>query len=790
MSPDAHAPPDRLRLWRRLPPALRGHPTAAALERHFAHPAPGGRTARHAAVCGECRAWLRWRAALATSARAMAADVAQIDTAGAPLAGALQRRAAGERVLLPAASAGDHPAASAPAAAAPTGARAADGTGVRARARTRAGMAACWATPGRWAVGAVAAGAALAATFLARPQPSAGAGTVAGELTFLPRAPRFGDTLLVVRYRPSGLLAGAPRLRLRATFHPDDDTWPWVRPAVTAAWLTPGAGDGSSDVYAGRVALPTGAAYARFAVEDAGAAVVDAHGRLPWDVVLADAAGRPRIPGVRSQAGVDPGAAWERARGLAVEATRLHPEHPSGWWVRTGQDLELVGSARADSVAAARRPLVARLDAALGRATVRESWAMLDLASFAEFAGLPAVQQRWHARLLAEAPRSVAAYSLRMQRLWAARTPPAAQLDSLERWWRADGDSLRLFLGQTVGLALAARDPAAALRWSDRTVRADPVTATFVAQQLVRDLARSPALAAAGVAYARAAVARLARPTTPGDRTTGDVDRPLDATAAVWDQDRVRQTRAALAVVGEGLLALGRPREAAAVLADATADGWNADAFRLLGEARLASGDTSHALGAFAYAAADPRLGRRLADSLGARLGARARDAGWDRAVADARRAMHARVLGATVAEVPRGDPRVGDADGRRRRLSDLRASRVTVVAMLNAHCGPVLADLPAVAQLRAGLAGRPVAFVAVTREAPGRDAPGAALRARGLAGPLWYDLDGEATAALDARGTPTYLVLDRSGVVRWRGHRIREASPVLDALLAPEAGS
>jgi hypothetical protein len=239
--------------------------------------------------------------------------------------------------------------------------------------------------------------------------------------------------------------------------------------------------------------------------------------------------------------------------------------------------------------------------------------------------------------------------------------------------------------------------------------------------------------------------------------------------------------------VGEALLTLGRPAEATAALTEA-AEGWDADTFRLLAEARLRTGDTTGALGAFASAAADPRLGWRLADSLQTRLGARVRGAQWAGAVAVARDTMHARVLASTVADPLPGDPHVGDARGRRRRLSALRGGRITVVAMEHSQCGWALGDLAAVAQLRAALSGRPVTFVALTRESPKGTAE-RDLRARGLTVPLWYDLDGEATAALDARGTPTYVVLDRDGLVRWRGHRIRDASPVLDALLAGGAG-
>lgn len=743
---------------------LRGHPSEAVLARYHAQHADGAgmptraRLERHLARCAECRAWLRWRDELGRAA----CTLVGVPVAARPavLSGALRRRNAGERVLVPAEPLRSR---STP----PRYARFGNADAAHHATHSRGNA------PNRLVVIAVATAAsvAFAATFLVHPVRSAAAGSVTGELTLAPRTPRLGDTI-AVHYRPSALLAGAPQLRLRATFHPDNDTRPWSRPGVTAAWLTP-APDGA---YEGRIVLPPGTAYARFAVENTAAQEVDAHGGQPWDVVLADAAGRPRIAGIRSQGLAGDPAAWERTRALVLDATRLYPEHPSGWWLRTQQDVELVGSARAESVAVASRPLVLRLDTALSRAAERESWAMLDLGAFAEFAALPTVQYRWHARLLRDAPHSVAAYSLRMTALWTAKAPPAVQLDSLERWWAADGDSLSLFLSQAVGLAMAAHDTAAARRWAARVVGTDPVASIFVAQQLVRD----PALAAAGVGYARADITRLA---------ASDAERPLDATAAEWARERARRTRAARAVVGEGLLALGRPREAAIALSQATAEGWNADAFRALGEALLATGDTTGSLGAFATAVADPILGQRLTQPLRVRFGARVHDATWTRAVAAARHLMHARVLRETVSEPLPGDPRLGDAKRRRRRLSDVVAGQVAVVAMVNRHCGPSLADLPAVAELRAGLASQPVRFVAITDEAPSA-AVEQDLRARGLTAPLWYDLDGEAAAMLDAHGTPTYLVLDRAGTVRWRGHSIRDASPILDALLAQAIGT
>ena len=613
------------------------HPSQRALERYHARedaPAARTRVARHVIACRTCHAWLAWRDALRGAAHALgteavAPSVVSADADPAGLAGALRRRAVGERVLLPT----EEPVGR------PTGTLAAPRFVPRYAATRAVGLAAA---------------AALVAAYLARPTRRADAGTVAGELEISPASPRAGDTL-VVRYRPGVTLTGAPVLRLRAAYHPGDDVRPSSRLVRTVASLVPG----TDDSYHARVVLPPDVAYAEFAVEDPLARHVDAHGGEPWDVIVGDAASRPRMDAIRTQGMSAAGGAWERTRAVALEATRLYPDHPSGWWVRTQQDAELAGAARQDSVAAAARPLVARLDPVLARAPRRESWAMLDLSHLAAFAGVPEVEARWRTRLLDEAPHSVAAYTERVAGLWAAHAPPRAQLDSLERWWAVDGDSLSLFFAQSVGLAVTAHDAAAARRWAARAVTTDAASTLFVAQQLAHD----PALASDALRYARSVVARV------GD--TDGADRPLDATTDAWARVREGRRRAAQAVEGAALLALGHGREAVGALVQATAAGWDVDALRQLGEAHLALGDTTAALRAFADAAADPVLGARLTHALTTRLGPRVVDPGWTRQVDAARHVMSRRL---------RGRPRIGaDPDGpaARRRRRPARAPLV-----------------------------------------------------------------------------------------------------------------
>jgi hypothetical protein len=724
---------------------LRGrvlHPSPRRLEQ-FHQQAPGDRDeriARHVTGCRDCREWMRWRAALGDATTALRADSAQapVPAPETPLARALERRAAGERVLLPPEQVGDD---------------------VRPRLRR----------PPLWL--AAAACLVVAVVVASRTGRVAMAGDVEGSLALSPASPRAGDTIAVT-YRPNAALAGAPRLRLRAVFHPGDDVKPWARPAVTAAWL---ARDGDG-LYRGRFVLPRKAAYARFAVEDADGTKVDAHGHLPWDVIARDASGRPRMDGIRSQGiGAGPGE-WERSRAIAVMATRLHPDHPSGWMMVTQQDLQLAGQSGAPGVLAAARTRVARLDGAMARQATHEPWAMLDLSALAGMTGDAAAAERWQSRLLAEAPRSRAGYSVRFTSLAGPAAGPRAPLDSLDAWWRIDPDSVMLFAGAALSTALRVGDTAAAARWAARVVADDSLAALPIARALVANAA----LAATGVSLARLAESRA--------RTASDAARPLDADAGEWQRRRAADVRAALAVQGEGLLALGRAPEAVRALAAAAAAGWDGRAFRLLGDARLQSGDTAGALAAFSHAAADPIEGARLMQALPARLGAAVQGPAWAAAVAAARYTMHARVAGQTTVETVRGDPRLWDEAGTRRSLSQIAGGRVTVVALVSRRCGPSLQDLPNVERLYRALSARPVAFVAVTREEPG-DSLRAFLRAGGYTIPVWHDREGEAAAMLSAHGTPAYLVLDGRGRVRWRGHRIADASPVVDALVALQAG-
>jgi hypothetical protein len=701
-----------LRLPRITLSPLGTHPSEMALGRHHEQTDSARDRAsveRHLAACAHCRRWLAWRRSLSATARALGGQSA---VAGAPV---------------------EHVAAT----------------------EQRSGAA-------RLVIG-LAAAAAIVATFIAMPaRHDAIAGAAEGSLEIAPSLPRSGDTISV-SYRPNAALASAPVLALRAVFHPADDTKPWTRPTITVAWLMR---DGRG-VYHGRFVFPDSVVYARLAVEDSSGARVDARGGLAWEVLAHDSAGRVRMTAVRTRGLSVPPDEWERSRAIALEATRVLPDHPSGWLVATEQTLQLTPAAKRDSFLTSMRPVVARLDTVLARETTHEPWAMLDLATLAELAHEDSMAQRWRARLVHEAPRSRAAYSIRVTAIAPPRVAPAAQLDSLATWWRADPDSISLFAGMALSIALRSGDSAATVQWANRMSAGDAQTAAAVARALVE----SPKLAADGI--------RLSTGIAP----LADRDRPLGITVTEWRRQQDRARRDIDGIIGEGLAAQGKWHDARTALEHATSAGWNGRAYKLLGDARLALGDTVGAIAAFADAAVDPVAGRSLATALSSRLGRRVADDRWRALTDSARHLMHARVLDATIATPLAGAPHLADSVGVRRALSDVSLGRLTFVAFVNRECGPSFQDLSSVERLSQAVRGLPVSFIVVTRESPNASLR-AFMREQRLTFPVWHDVDGEMASALVAHSTPTYFVIDGSGIVRWRGHRAADASPIIDALL------
>lgn len=723
------------------------HPSKLSLERYLDRESPDAAPRRsvpvmhHVVRCRRCQNYVAWRQTVRASAQRLGKPtlVDSVSTISrSALDAALARRARGERILLPQYDVPN------------------DGASSSHAGRIR-----------RIGIGVAAVGA-LAVLLLSRGDHIAIAGGAEGELDITPRAPHQADTIIVT-YRPRAEFMDAARLRLRTVFHPADDVTPWSRTAVTAAWLEKSR-DGQ---FRGRFVLPAQAAYVRLAVEDSTASVVDARGNQPWEVLVHDENGAPRISAIRSRGLALGTEEWERSRDIARNATEVLPDHPSGWLMHTVYELEIADRANRQRTIESLVPRAVALDSTWRTRSAREPWAMLDLASIANMVGRAEDAKWWKRALLREAPHSRAAYSARTESLpMGAPDGNHVVLDSMERWFAIDPDSLTPFAQVVLTAALQQGDSLAVNRWADRVVAAD----SSIALPIARTLVSKPNMAATGVRIAQRAATRA--------HERRDGDRPLASRRRAWEQQAGDNERLAFTVVGEGLLTLGRPNEAKEILTGAAVGGWNARAYRLLGEAHLATGDTSAALDALAHAAADPIEGAPAELLATPFLRTEAQKSAWEATMAAARRAMHAHVLDLTTETPVLGHPRVWGEDGREVPLDSLTAHRVTLLAIVSRSCGPSLQDLPSLGRLSRALAAKPVRVFAMPREAM-TDNLRAFWRQRGFSTPILLDREGEVARSLAVHSTPTYLLLDAKGRLRWRGHRAADASPIIDALLA-----
>jgi peroxiredoxin len=149
------------------------------------------------------------------------------------------------------------------------------------------------------------------------------------------------------------------------------------------------------------------------------------------------------------------------------------------------------------------------------------------------------------------------------------------------------------------------------------------------------------------------------------------------------------------------------------------------------------------------------------------------------------------------------GDVALPDGRGSSCRLADWQAGRVRVIAFVGVECP--LAELYAgrLAELAAAFGPRGVAFVGL---APNRRDSAAAVdgyaRAHGISFPIHEDRAGAVAARLGATRTPSVVVLDARGAVRYRGRiddqytldahragpRSRDLAGAIEALLAGRA--
>ncbi len=682
------------------------HPSESRLAR-FADdalsPERRARVAAHLAECARCRE-------VVAEFRALNGALASLPVRPVPasiLAGAVERRARGERVLVA-------------------------GPARRTSWRALAARAAM--------VLVVLLGAGLALV------PRTGDLTAAAsDLRISPAAPRRGDEIRVA-YRPGSALAREPELVLRGRLRTRDGAAynGEARQTVLARLRRDAQG-----VFRGAFTLPGSVVYATLAVENRSASEVDTNLRAGWAVPVHAADGRPLPDALLQRMHDHMGRSWETAHETSIRMTELYPDSPRGWRMAAWYAGQL--GADRDSVARWHR---ARLAAVEARADTSSADDVAALAYAWRELGDTARARHWWSRLAARAPAHPAAVHARVDDLYARHTrkelPRDALYQELERTWPATHDA-----PLDLALAFLSRTDSAAriLRWVDRARERHP------ARDGAETLLRFPALRDEGLRRLRARIAH--------QRALPDEERGLFQTREQFRASMGAEIRAGYAELGTALVEGGNRRGGLDTLALAVAGGWEPRTFRAVAGLRLAAGDTAGALPLLARVAADPATPPAFADSALRRLGGTVDADRWRAALGAAAEEMQRGVLAGSVSRALPVGIRLTAADGTARDLREIASGGPAVVVFWSRSCGPALVALPEITRTARRLAERNVRLVLVTEELPSaafRDF----WRSHPDAPPVWHDTRREARRALGSFGTPQYFVLDASGRLRF----------------------
>ena len=571
----------------------------------------------------------------------------------------------------------------------------------------------------------------------------------ASVLKFTPATPSPGEEITVT-YHASSRLDSESTLRLRAVYRrAGDRDARWGTPHVSTMSLE----RASDRTYTARVQLPADVVYARFAVEDAAGEVVDHGGSMGWEL-LVYANGRPTYEALHQQFdeafGYDNGEALEKAR----EATRDYPNRVEAWQSLSAVERLVYGSDAFDRLGLVHIPRIHALDSLLSQGPVSED-DLREMQMYAFVWDVKDVEQRWHQRLLSEAPRSRGGVQLRTVDIVMEKgTPPRERLRQLDSLYDDVGAVHALLLPyEAFTLADSMGDPGASLRWARRLIAIEPWRRTSMATQLLS----FPTLRDTALAWIDSEIVQV--------DGRDDRSRPLFMTRSRYRRF-VDSTRFdLLGLKGQALLAMGDTSEAHACLDSAVARGWDVGRFRDAAAARLAANDTLGAAQLLARVAVDPGSYDEDATRLGSRLlGGPAWEREEDRARADMLRETQRQAEPRSLFDSVRVTLRTGATVD----LREMLRGHVTVVSFwYPCDSRACIGRLTRLDTLVARLPGAPRLTI-VSRRALDR-ADWDRLDKAGVASLVTVDGKGDAAQAFGVWGTSGTFVADASGVIRYQ---------------------
>jgi hypothetical protein len=612
-----------------------------------------------------------------------------------------------------------------------------------------------------------AAAAILVAVVLVVPGRPIMAGASVGTLTFSPGAAQRGAKLEVT-YRPSELLASERTLRLRGRLRSSGHQPYYYRAPSLDLGVLERAKDGS---FRGRVALPDSVVYATFVVEKQDGSVVDHNSRRLWEVLVNGPDQKPLLSGLEQRLFDHMGRDWDVAYRTALEMAKHHPDEGLSWNYVLAYHRSTFGRAAGDSLRISHKPKFIELSTRLRERTDLTPAQINGMVHYA-IAVADTGYRYWIRRLQKEAPRHPwAVFSAASTILERHRTDPAAYDKEAEGLWMSIADTVgpayHNFLLQARQMA---GDGAAAgfEKWSGRYMQYDevrPEIRTIVYAMMTK----WPELRATAVKGLRDVIAELESPTS----------RDLTETVSSQPIANDELNRRARSELGVALLAQGDTISGIAELERAVSGTWNPALFSKVATVRLKMGDTASALPLIAQIASDPMTKPTTADSL-SRI---APTSDWPRLVAAASDTMRQRVLRSSQGGRPAKEMKLVDHRGDTTTIAKESNRRVTVVLLWSRFCSPSQTELSRLDSLSAVVTRAGGIIVPVTQELPSAEVS-SFLKGKKIQTQVYHDRWSQVSRSLELGGTPSYVVLDDQGRIRFRSDGVGSFESVIRQVL------
>lgn len=404
-----------------------------------------------------------------------------------------------------------------------------------------------------------------------------------GGLRIEPERPTAGE-LLTVHYDGAFEFASDEFLTLKARYRTENGrVWEQIAGILER---------GDDGVFTTSLALPDSVVYATFAVEDLAGDNLDSNNGRLWDIVVFGDGGRPTAA-----------ALWERfldvqmnslpALETAVQLTEQYPDSPRGWALRFVMELE-TSARNADSARAAHKDRFRRLERSLTERPPSDPDELAAMAYYGAQLGETASAEFWLLQAERAGADGAILFIARSFLLWTDTT--RTRSDALPRvealWQKAPFEIAQLAeLGWRT--ALEAGDWQEVLRWLPRYRNArgalqlaaiiDELQARFPAEQVIT--------------WAQeAADALLLAPT----------HRPMHRVAWLHTRYMNEVRQKALGHLAALARETGRLEAAHSLARQGLTLAWETEALESIGATLLEIGDTANAAEAFARAAADP----------------------------------------------------------------------------------------------------------------------------------------------------------------------------------------